>query len=137
MTKLENYNNKYAQKWDEESKINAFIEALEYAESNKECLSLEDAINHCNMPYSTYYSFANSDKVLEAIKKDTQKAVNRRINRGVLIENMNPTGAIWRMKQLGEKDRQEITNLNHEMQPLTSEEIKQAKDKLNDKLDDY
>ena len=101
-------NNKYAQKWDEKTATEKFILALEYAEQNDSCLCLEDAIFHCGIPYSTYYYLAEKHEDLENIKRDTQRAVLRRVNRGSLKGTMNSTAGIWRMKMLGEQEKQEI-----------------------------
>lgn len=83
-----------------------FIAALEYAE-NQDCLSLQEAIKHIEMPSSTFYDLADQFEVLERIKKDILNAVLIRINRGSLTGGYNPTAGIWRMKQLGEVEKSE------------------------------
>jgi hypothetical protein len=100
--------NKYAQIWDEENALPEFIKGLEYAEKNNSCLCLEDAIHHTSIPYSTYDYLANKYDVLGRIKKDTMVEVKRRINKGSLEGDYNPASGIWRMKQLGDTDKQEI-----------------------------
>jgi hypothetical protein len=100
--------NKYAQIWNEENAMVEFIKALEFAEKDSRCLCLEDAIHHAKIPYSTYDYLANKYEVLGRIKKDTMAEVKRRINKGSLEGDYNPASGIWRMKQLGDTDKQEI-----------------------------
>ena len=100
--------NKYAQIWNEENAMVEFIKALEFAENDETCLCLEDAIHHAQIPYSTYDYLANKYEVLGRIKKDTMAEVKRRINKGSLEGGYNPASGIWRMKQLGDTDKQEI-----------------------------
>lgn len=101
-------NNKYAAVWTVENAKPYFEDALKYAEENNDCLCLQDAIYESGIPYSTFYYLADKHKDLEKIKKDIQAAVVRRINRGSLTGDMQVTAGIWRMKQLGEVDKQEI-----------------------------
>lgn len=123
--------NKYAQKYSEEDATELFIKGLEYAEQNNDCLSLHDAIKQTSIPYSTYDYLAEKHEVLGRIKKDTMIEVLRRINKGALKGDYQPTSSIWRMKQLGEKDENYNYNKVTEV-PLTTEEIQQAKDKMED-----
>ena len=128
--------NRYAQKHSLEEWEEKFEQVYEGAKKGK-YLSLQQAWIENDIRPSTATWLIKNYEVLASIKKDINDSIIAVINKGSLIEGMQPTAAIWRIKQLGETDRQEITNLNHEMQPLTSEEIKQAKDKLKDKLEDY
>jgi hypothetical protein len=41
---------------------------------------------------------------LQYFKEDIKRLLTARINKGALQGNYNVTAAIWRMKQLGEKD---------------------------------
>jgi hypothetical protein len=100
--------NKYAQIWDEENAMPEFLKALHYAAKDPRCLCLEDAIHQTEIPYSTYDYLALKYEVLGRIKKDTKIEVKRRINKGALEGDYNPASGIWRMKQLGEVDKQEI-----------------------------
>lgn len=105
--------NKYAQIWDEENAKPEFLHALHYAATDTRCLCLEDAIAQTKIPYSTYDYLAIKYEVLGQIKKDTKIEVKRRINKGALEGDFNPASGIWRMKQLGEVDKQEIDqNIN-------------------------
>lgn len=126
--------NKYAQKWELEELEVLFINALEYAEGNKDCLSLADAINHIDIPYSTYDYQAEKYDVLGRIKKDTMTAITRRINKKALQGDFQPTASIWRMKQLGEKDRSEVMQTNVNVTPPTPEELKKAQDEIDNNI---
>lgn len=128
--------NKYTQKYTEEKAYDLFIKGLEYAETDTECLSLADAIKHTTIPYSTYDYLAEKYEVLGLIKKDTKTEITRRINSNALKGKFNATSSIWRMKQLGELDKTEVTNVNHNI-PLTKEELKGFSDEVDDLLDEY
>ena len=128
--------NKYAQKYTLDEAMELFIIGLEYAESNDNCLSLADAIKQTTIPYSTYDYLAEKHEVLGYIKNDTKTEVTRRINKHALKGEFNATSSIWRMKQLGEKDKTEVQNTNVDV-PLTSDEIESYKKKNKDLLDEY
>ena len=98
--------NRDAEKWSIEDAEEIFLIALDFANDSDECLCVEDAIHHTKIPYSTFYNLAKKHSVLEDIKKDINKAVLRRINKGGLLAEFNPAMSIWRLKQLGEHDVQ-------------------------------
>ena len=98
--------NQYTRKWEIEELTELFLKGLEFAETNKKCYCLADAIYHTEIPYSTYDYYAEKEHVLGLIKKDTMICITRRINKGALEGDYNPASSIWRMKQLGEKDQQ-------------------------------
>lgn len=124
--------NKYAQKYTLEHAMDLFINGLEYAEIDNNCLSLHDAIKQTTIPYSTYDYLAEKHEVLGRIKKDTMIEVLRRINSKALKGEYQPTASIWRMKQLGEKDQSFVNQKVEEVIPLTPEEIKQKSKELED-----
>lgn len=107
-------NNKYAQQWTIENAKPYFEDALEYAETNEDCLCLQDAIYNSGIPYSTFYYLADNHDDLEKIKNDIQQAIIRRVNKNALSkkESSSAAASIWRMKQLGEKDQQYIEQTN-------------------------
>lgn len=109
--------NKYAQKWSEEEATERFLVGLEYAETDKKCLHLADAIKKAGIPYSTYDYLAEKHQVLGLIKQDTKVEVLRRINKGTLEGDFNPAGGIWRMKQLGETDSKD-QNINFSQESI-------------------
>ena len=125
--------NRDAEKWSIEDAEEIFLIALGFANDNDECLCVEDAIHHTKIPYSTFYNLAKKHSVLEDIKKDINKAVLRRINKGGLLAEFNPAMSIWRLKQLGEHDKQIIEQSNTTVE-LTPEERKAKIEKLKDKL---
>jgi len=101
-------NNDYTRKYTDDDALEYFNKALTYSVEDDECLCIQDAIFHCGMPYSTFYDLASKSKVLETIKKDIAENVIRRVNKGGLKSKLNPAMSIWRLKQMGEKDKQEI-----------------------------
>ena len=102
--------NKYAQEWTLENALPRFKDALEFAETDNTCLCLQDAIYFSGIPYTTFYYLAENQEVLNSIKQQIMQAVIRRINR-LALDRITPcpaSPAIWRMKQLGERDEQHI-----------------------------
>lgn len=98
--------NKAAEKWTEEEAIKAFESMLEYATSHNDVLSVQQAYIDFGMPCATYYYLIDKHPVLETIKKGINDLLISRINKGSLVGDYISTPAIWRMKQLGEKDTQ-------------------------------
>ena len=102
----------------------------------------ESTENYTITGLALYLGFSSRGTLNEYAKKDNFSDI---VKRAMLVveqgyEEMFHKGSnsgVFPLKNMGWKDKTEVTNLNHEMQPLTSEEIKQAKDKLKDKLDDY
>lgn len=130
--------NKYAQEWTLENALPRFEDALKYAEENEECLCLQDAIFQSGIPSRTFYQLSKDQIVLQTIKEDIAEAIIRRVNRDALNKfTASPASpAIWRMKQLGERDEQHINttgNLNQNIvvtDAKAAEEIQRLKDKF-------
>jgi len=55
------------------------------------------------------------------------------VNRKALEGDFNATAGIWRMKQLGERDKTEVHNTNQEV-PITEEQLIDAVSKLNGEI---
>lgn len=130
--------NRYTQKYTEEQALILFVEAANYAITNNNCLSVQDAVIHIDIPHSTFYDLAQKHKVLDNIKKEINNAVIARINKGALTNKMNSTAAIWRSKQLGESDKQEIlqTNTVDAIKELPTKERKQRIKELYKKINE-
>jgi len=101
--------NHNAQEWTLENAQPRFEDALEFAESDTTCLCLQDAIHFSGIPYTTFYYLSNNHDVLNSIKQNIMNAVTRRINRLAITDQAPAAPAIWRMKQLGEKDETTVT----------------------------
>ena len=125
--------NRDAEKWSLEKAEELFNKAYEYALTNKDCLCVEDAIYHSGIPFSTFYNLSKKSTVLEDIKKDINRAILRRINKKGLNGEFNATMSIWRLKQLGEQDKQVIEQ-NTTTTELTSEERKERIEALKNKM---
>jgi hypothetical protein len=100
--------NQYAREWTIENSLPRFHDALKYAEESNDCLCLQDAIFQTGIPYCQFYQLAKDQQVLNSIKEDIQNAITKRINKNALKGDFSAAAAIWRMKQLGEKDQQFI-----------------------------
>lgn len=130
--------NKYAQQWNLENAKPRFEDALKYAVENDDCLCLQDAIFQTGIPSRTFYYLADNEPVLQIIKDDIHEAIIRRVNCLALRDHAPASPAIWRMKQLGEKDQQFIDQHNtgtiNQNISVTSkediEEIENLKDKF-------
>jgi NAD(P)H-dependent flavin oxidoreductase YrpB (nitropropane dioxygenase family) len=103
--------NKYAQEWTEENAQPRFIDALKFAQKNDTCLCLQDAIIESGIPSRTFYYLSNNHEVLQTIKQDIHDVIVSRVNRLALdrVSACPAAPAIWRMKQLGEKDETTVT----------------------------
>ncbi len=125
--------NTFAQKWEPEELVKEFEKAIQIAKDDDECLCLYDAVDETELPLSTYDYYASKDPVLGALKKECQKQITRRINRNALKGKFVAAPAIWRMKQLGERD--EVTNVNQNVNYNTLVTKKQAKE-ISDALEE-
>ncbi|MBE7687851.1 hypothetical protein [Tenacibaculum finnmarkense] len=124
--------NKYTQKYTEQQATALFIKAVDYSKTNSDCLSVQDAVIHINMPFSTFYYLAKKYEVLDTIRQDINNNVIARINRGALEGVYNSSISIFRMKNLGEADKSEIVNTTMNLAPLTKDELEQAKKIFDD-----
>ena len=99
-----------AQVWTLENATPRFEDALKFAKEDSTCLCLQDAIMQTGIPSRTFYELSNTHDYLQIIKEDVHAAIISRINRLALKQKdaVPAAPAIWRMKQLGEKDQQYI-----------------------------
>lgn len=120
--------NKYAQEWTLENAQPRFEDALQFAENDESCLCLQDAIYYSGIPYSTFDYLAVNQEDLGRIKNDIKAAIIRRINRLALdrISAAPASAAIWRMKQLGERDEQHVVQSGTTKQEITVTDAKTA-----------
>lgn len=98
--------NRYAQQWTEENALPRFEDALKYATEDDDCLCMQDAVAQTGIPITTFYYLVENHKVLKSIKDDIAAQIVRRVNKGAIRDQMAASPAIWRMKQLGERDQQ-------------------------------
>ena len=99
-------------KYTKERAVEILTELIKRAKSN-EWYSLQEIIleNEDLIPYASFYYIIDKFPDLEIYKKQLHSIVIAKINKGAIKGDMNPTACIWRMKQLGEKDKQEIDRL--------------------------
>ena len=127
--------NVYSQVWTLENALPRFIDALEFSKTD-DCLCLQDAIIHSGIPSRTFYYLAENHEDLQTIKEDIHVQIISRINKGALKDNFVASPAIWRMKQLGEKDEQHINQTGTTKQEITvssmqtKEQIEELKKKF-------
>ncbi len=79
-----------------------------------EYLSIQECQMNSGIPVSTFYNVADKYPELEDSKRQMNDAIIANINRMALGNKYNATASIWRMKNLGEKDKQEIDITNKE-----------------------
>jgi len=105
--------NKAAEKWTEENAHHILKEMRKVAQEDNDCLSLQDAIHAVGL-YSTGLNYLiEKFPVFENTKKDIENLILARINKQALKNQFNAASSIWRMKQLGEKEKSEQDiNLN-------------------------
>lgn len=110
-------------------------EALHNAKTDDEILCWWDACNSVDCRETKLNYWCKKVSVFAELKREIQKSIVSRINKGALNHKMNVTGVIWRSKMLGEKDTQyqdvktkgEVINHNRE---ITKEEADVIRDKL-------
>lgn len=127
--------NKDAEKWTEEEVLDKLEEMYDNSSNDDNILCFKDACISVGYRDSHIDYFFKKFPVFEFYKKDIQSVIVSRINRNALRNKFNATAAIWRMKQLGEKDTAEVkqTNVNYNAE-LTKEEIKDISDTLEDEV---
>ena len=104
------------QKYDKEE-VFAIFERLAKACIEGEYLSLQECQMNSGMRPRSFYVYAEKYPELEDLKRQMNDGIIANVNRMGLEGKFNPTAAIWRMKNLGEKDRQEV-DMNVKEQPL-------------------
>ena len=128
--------NKYAQIYTLECWIDKLNKIYEDA-CNGNIWSIQEAwVKHGIRP-STVKWWIRKEKELSDIKEDINEAIIANLNRNCLTGDMNVTAGIWRMKMLGEREKQEIvnTNVNLNTSPITKEEIDNIKKKIENNKD--
>jgi hypothetical protein len=81
-----------------------------------EYLSMQECQMHSGLPHRTFYDVVTKYPELEDSKKQMNDAIIANVNRMALNNKFNPTASIWRMKNLGEKDRSEVEVTQKETQ---------------------
>ena len=97
--------------------------------------SLQDAFMSNDIRPSTMRFLCLRHKELSSLKKDIGEAIIRSLNdKALFLDNrVSPAIAIWRMKQLGETEKQVIENTNTVIE-LTAEERLERIEQLKNKL---
>ena len=102
--------NKAAEIYTEDEVLSLFDKMRDNTITNDDILSLQDAHHFVNMFHSTLYYLISKFPELDNYKNDIANIIISRINKGALkgerSGGYNSTAAIWRSKQLGEKDTQ-------------------------------
>jgi len=126
--------NRYAERNSIEEWNNIFENIYDNAVKG-EYNSLQDAFMSNDIRPSTMRFLCLRHKELSSLKKDIGEAIIRSINdKALFIDNrVSPAIAIWRMKQLGETEKQVIENTNTVIE-LTAEERKERIEQLKNKL---
>ena len=126
--------NRYAERNSIEEWNNIFEKIYDNAVKG-EYNSLQDAFMSNDIRPSTMRFLCSRHKELSSLKKDIGEAIIRSLNdKALFIDNrVSPAIAIWRMKQLGETEKQVIENTNTVIELTTeerSERIQQLKNKI-------
>lgn len=129
--------NNYASEWTLENALPRFEDALLRSE-NDDCLCMQDAVKSSLIPPTTFYYLAENQEVLKSIKEQINANIIIRINK-LALDRISPapaSPAIWRMKQLGERDEQHINTTGSTTQTIvvadkeTAKEIEKLKDRF-------
>ena len=128
--------NKYNEIYTLEKELPIFENIIEEAKKGK-YLSIQEAVMESPYERGIFYYLCERFKDLDNIKTELNDIIIAIVNRGALEGDYNSTAGIWRMKQLGEKDKTEVTNTNVDLTPITEEERAEARKTLKDKENDY
>lgn len=122
--------NKAAEKWTEDNVYGIFMKMRDIAEADNEVLCLQDVIKHPEIKLYTSGMNYLLEKfpVFEKYKKDIQNIIISRINKGAINGDFVSTPAIFRMKQLGEEERQVHDVTQNIKQSNITVDSKQGKD---------
>jgi len=82
-----------------------------------EYLSMQECQMNSGLVPSTFYDVAEKYSELEDYKRQMNDAIIANVNRMALGNKFNATASIWRMKNLGEKDKTEV-DMTVKDQPL-------------------
>jgi len=100
------------EKWTEKAVFEILFKMLENAEKDENILCLQDAIISVKLYSSSLTYLIDKFPKFVNIKSDIQNVITSRINKNALTGEFNATASIWRMKQLGEVDKQEVKTHN-------------------------
>ena len=99
--------NKEAEKWTEEDAIEIFNKVRDSAKKT-DINSVQAAILDVGLYSSGFYYLLEKFPVLESIKKDIHDIIVSGVNQSALDGTFSAAPSIWRMKQCGEVDKQEV-----------------------------
>lgn len=104
--------NKAGEKWTLEQATHIFEDLLKFAAAGDKALCIDDVTIYARtkykLPRSTFYNLCDLHPALDNIKKEINSVILAKINRGGLNGDYTPALSIWRLKQLGETDKQEL-----------------------------
>jgi len=119
--------------------LSIFEEMREYLEDQKnEIYSIQDVFTYFRIPHDVFYSKIKGSEEIASIKNDIVAMIISRINKGALLGTYAPSPAIFRLKQLGERDEQHINTTANTKQEITvvSKEAQKAIDEMIKKFED-
>jgi len=125
---------KAAEKWTLSEAKMVFTELIDIVVKDEDFLSFQDVtLYNDKIPYSTFYYLLNKFPILDSFKKQLNDIIISRVNKGALKGDYVSTPAIWRMKQLGEKDQQ-FQDLTSNGKEINKTEIVVHSDKAKENL---
>lgn len=127
--------NDYNEIYTLDKELPIFKEIIEDAKRGK-YLSIQEAVMMSPYPRSVFYYLCDKFEDLDILKKELNDIIIAIINRRGLEGEYNATSSIWRMKQLGERDKHEIEQTVIDDTPRTEEERIKRIDYLKSKLND-
>lgn len=117
--------NTAAEKWTIENSSEVFEKMYDNACKDSSILCFSDACFSVEMRDSHIDYLIKKFPVLENLKRDIQKRIVSRINKGALEQEYQATAAIWRQKMLGERETTETINTTTNINIDLNEEQKQ------------
>lgn len=103
-------------KYSEKDLVKVFWEVAEKCIEG-EFLSIQECQMASGIPPSTFYDVSKKYDSLEDPKRQMNDAIIATVNRMGLTNKFNATMCVWRLKNLGERDKTEVAH-THAEQPI-------------------
>jgi hypothetical protein len=105
-----------------------FAKMIQNTKDDENILCFQDACISIDWRSSKVEYWCKKIPVFKNLKKDIQDIIISRINKNALKNKFNATASIWRMKQLGEKDKIEHERSGEQGLNIIVQSKKQADD---------
>lgn len=129
--------NKYNEVWTLEDVLPILDKVIKEAKKGK-YLSIQEAVMNLPFKRQMFYHLCKRFEEVGELKQELNDIIIAIINRRALEGEYNANVAKFRMNQLGEIERKEVTNNNNNFnREITKEDLERAKEALKDLEEDF